>query len=233
MTYILLQNTSILVQFIIFFNYFLAKSLNPLPKAEWGQLSLCRVLRGAFWEAAPRWQHPLTDATTSLARLCNKVIGGNLSPHPLVGGGDADSVRVQKTLWPSLLALWEAIFSPPQVHTESSPHSLRRSCHFLYSCASFKTHIHTHPTQAVQAQKKPLRHQIIKFRGLLHPFVHPYFKYRSHWRCSMLNNTCFVLFTNNTQQYSFSIRIYQPQRQPGHLSGGGTLHSQDLQETTN
>lgn len=52
----------------------------------------------------------------------------------------------------------------------------------------------------------------------------------------MLNNSCYVLFTNNKQQDSFSIRIYQPQCQPGHLSGGGgdgTLHSQDLQETTN
>lgn len=66
---------------------------------------------------------------------------------------------------------------------------------------------------------------MVKFRGLLHLFIHPYFNYRSHFRCSMLNNTCFVWFTNNTQQDSFSIRIYQPQCQPGHLSGVGGWYS--------
>lgn len=87
MTYILLLNTSILAQFIIFFNYFLAKSLNPLPKAEW--VGTAQPLQGPAWRILR--SYPEVAASTHRcynqpSPLCSKVMGGNLSPpHPFSG----------------------------------------------------------------------------------------------------------------------------------------------------
>lgn len=156
MTYILLQNTSILVQFIIFFNYFLAKSLNPLPKAEWGQLRLCRVLLAHSERLPPGGSiHPQTLQPAwpvSAARWWEEtggllISGGRRSCRFSAGSENIVTLCFNPVRGPLLLAATGA-------HTVL-PHSLRRSCHFVCSCGSFK-HTYTHPpTQVVQVQKKP------------------------------------------------------------------------------